>query len=135
MPTDNQLLYESSSGQRYWWVSFLNIYCKLNDGAGLATLHLTKVTNTTSGHGPHFLMLSASHIFLSSAVASLLKEPSIIGGPSIEKCRPIVSNLWQERTGECGMQPHIKHEERIRILLIFHGIYSRLTLKSRAGRC
>ena len=73
-------------------------------------------------------MLSASHIFLSSAVASLLKEPSIIGGPSIEKCRPIVSNLWQERAGERGMQPHIKPEERIRMLLIFHGIYSRLTL-------
>ena len=113
MPTDNQLLYESSSGQRYWWVSFLNLYCKLYDGAGLATLYLTRVTSTTSGHGPHFLMLSAAQICLSSAVTSLLKEPSIIGGPSIEKCRLIVSDLWQERTGDRGMQPHIKPEERI----------------------
>jgi len=98
-------------------------------------LHLTRVTNTTSGHGPHFLMLSAPQICLSSAVASLVKEPSIIGGPSIEKCRPIVSNLRQGRIGKRRMQRHIKPEERIRVLLIFHGIYSRLTLKSTASCC
>jgi len=33
------------------------------------------------------------------------------------------------------MQSHIKREKRIRVLLIFHGIYSRLTLKSIVGCC
>ena len=60
MPTDNQLLYENSLGQQYWWVSFLNVYCYLNDYVGLVTAQLTKVTTTTSGREAYFLMLIAT---------------------------------------------------------------------------